>query len=187
MKGKVFTLGVAVSLLVLILIRPYVAPQFGVLRVYGAGSADTYGNRIVGFWVATYNDTLGDYQFPYGQAKYAVTYDGTNTFDGMNIIADTTGVTILEYNNGVEVKVYGGKQCKIIVKVGANKTLISDPETETRVYLNITGVVTNQLMTYDGYSTGTNFYLITYYYNWTSNLPSEGTSYTVAVKFETYY
>ena len=187
MKGKVFTLGVAISLLVLVLVRPYVAPQFAILKVYADGTPDSYGNRILGVWVAEWNETLSNYQSPYKQCKILVTYDGTNTFDVFTIHGNGDQMAIFKYTSGVELKVYGNQKCRIIVVVAANKTLISDPEPETRVYLNITGVVTNQLMTYQTSAEGTNYYKITYYYDWTSNLPSEGTSYAVAIKFEVYY
>ena len=158
------------------------------LLVYADGTPDSYGNRIVGVWVAEWNETLGDYQSPYGQCKTLVTYDGTNTFDGLTIHSNGASMDIIAYTANAELKVYDNRALKIFVKCAGNKTLISDPSTEMRAYINITGVVSNQQMTYSSYSTGTNFYVATFYYVWNATgQPNAGTSYNVAVWYEAYY
>jgi hypothetical protein len=85
-------------------------------------------------------------------------------------------------------RVYDNNPLKIIVGVNINKTLTSTPNTATRVYLNITGVVTNQLMTFQGNWTGTYFYLCLHYYTWNATgQPNAGTEYNVAIRYEAYY
>jgi len=158
------------------------------LIVYADGTPDSYGNRIVGLWVEEWNDTLGDYQSPYGQCKKLVTYDGTNTFDGLTIHSNGASMDIIAYTANVELKVYDNRALKVIVKCAGNKTLLSDPTTEMRAYINITGVVTNQQMTYDSHESGSNFYVVKYYYVWNSTgEPTAGTDYTVKVWYEAYY
>jgi len=186
MKLKTVIVSVAVALLCITLISYSFNNEFAILKVYAGGNPDSYGNRIVAVWIAEWNETLNDYQFPYKQCKHVYTYDGSNTFDGLTICS-ASDVIFHEYTDSFELKVYDNRNACVIVRVGVNKTIISDPLTETRVYLNISSVVSNQLMTATGYSTGTNFYLVTFQWNWTSNLPSAGTSYSVVIKYEVYY
>ena len=186
MKPKLLTIPLLFLICCLILVAPQ---QYSTFIVHASGSPDSYGNRIVAIWVGEWNDTLADYQFPYGQCKHAYTESGTNTFDGLNIIADITGVTLHEYTvAGFSLRVYDDNPLKIIIKCAGNKTLISDPSTEMRAYINITGIVTNQAMTYYSKGTGIFYYLATFYYVWNSTgKPQAGITYNTAVWYEAYY
>jgi len=186
MKPKLLTIPLLFLICCLILVAPQ---QYSSFLVFASGSPDSYGNRVVAIWVAEWNDTLADYQFPYGQCKHAYTESGTNTFDGMNIIADITGVTLHEYTvAGFSFRLYDDNPLKIIIKCAGNKTIISDPSIEMRSYINITGIISNQQMTYQSYSTGTNYYLATFYYVWNSTgKPQSGVSYNAEIWFDAYY
>ena len=163
--------------------------QMSTFLVHASGSPDSYGNRVVAIWVGEWNETLGDYQSPYGQCKHLYTESGTNTFDGMTIHANGAQMIIHEYTvAGLSLRLYDDNPLKIIIKCAGNKTLISDPSTEMRAYINITGIVTNQAMTYYSYGTGTNYYLATFEYIWNSTgKPQSGVSYNAEIWYDAYY
>jgi hypothetical protein len=167
-----------------------IQPHYSTLIVYAGGTPDSYGNRIVCVYIAEWNSTSGAYEFPYGPINTAYVSD-TNIQGSKWVFPDTLnqpGVTLIEYTSSFMFRVYDNHPLKIIVGVNINKTLTTTPSSATRVYLNITGVVTNQLMTLQGNWTGTYFYLCLYYYIWNvTGQPYAGKEYNVAIRYEAYY
>jgi len=94
-----------------------------------------------------------------------------------------------EYTEGMTVEIDANYQTQIIVAVNINKTLANDPgeaAAYTRVYLNVSTVFTDQLLTYwQVQDLDAGFYTVTY--NSTLWTPSADTVYACTVEFEAYY
>jgi hypothetical protein len=156
--------------------------NYATLIVYASGTPDAYGNRIVIMHVRMWNGTA------YEILPDQYTWNGGTSFDGAGIMYGTNARAI-EYGNGnLYWRVKDDNPLQIWVDVAINKTLTTTPSTATRVYLNITGVVTNQLMTYNGYSSTSHFYICTHVYTWNvTGQPNAGTLYSIVIRYEAYY
>jgi hypothetical protein len=180
MNKKLFTVPIIFLLATTILLS--YQNNYATLIVYAGGTPDSYGDRIVIVHVRMWNGT--DYEVQPDQ----YTYDGSTSFDGAGIMYGLNANPIAYSDGNMYWRVKDNNPLQIWVDVAINKTLTTTPSSATRVYLNITGVVTNQLMTYNGYSSTTNYYLCTHIYTWNvTGQPNAGNSYDIVIRYEAYY
>jgi len=141
------------------------------LTVWAAGTPDSYGNRI---------RVINFDQNGTGSWTLTATLSYTGYNPGANITINSNQHTIIEFG------------------VRLNVTLAPDVNTasqRTRVYINITGVVTNGLCIYKtgGTEYGGDFYLL--YYQWPSVWPNPSTTwmpgtnetYSISALYQAYY
>ena len=98
-------------------------------------------------------------------------------------------ITEVNYTSGMTAEIDSNMLTKLRIQVYINKTLVTDctdAVAKTRVYLNISTVFTNQLMSYTGGCEGAGDYWAVTYES-TSWTPVTDTAYDVAVKYEAYY
>ena len=138
--------------------------------VYGAGTPDSYGNRI---------------------AEFAIYQNASGTW------TQITSVGYTSYTPGYSLSVPANQHTILRVTVYLNNTLatsVSQASTRTRVYLNVSGVVTNFAMVYgSGTNIGSIYWALIYYYptvitsptsTW---IPATDTTYTVTLQYQAYY
>jgi len=170
-------LGLFSSVLIMVLASVFISSALmdsGVLpkaflNVYAAGVPDSYGNKID--YVAFMQNSTGSW-------------------------VATATVTSTTYTNGTSVIINANQHTIIVVSVYLNITLASslgEASTRARVYINITGVVTNGVCVYTGGVNAGVFWALGYSYPsptsspTTTWIPATDTTYPVTVLYQAYY
>ena len=151
------TTSLALIMAILLLLATHQTLLHQSLIVFAAGNPDGYGNAI---------NTMSIYQNEI-QVAYATT---SNYSSGMTLEIDSSILT------------------RIVATVRLNLTLASsqsDAKDKTRVFLNISDVVSNQNMTFWQSGQDANYYYVSYNSSlWT---PDVDTTYNVTLDFDAYY
>jgi len=137
-----------------------------VIKVYCQSQPDEYSNRIEYVYIFQY---IGSWQ----QKCY---------------------ITVNNYTSGMTVKLSAGYNVRFNVTVRLNSTFASDDndaKVNSKVNLivkfsNGTEVFNVEMQEY-AVTSDSNYYYISSYYDWTSNLPIEGETYNVEIKYYAYY
>ena len=152
---------------------------------------------------APYNKTWHDFAWAqgsvpdqYGQQIYAVVIEqNVSGGDYLSPIVMVMASNEPEgnYSSGMALSITSNLATQIVVNVLMNNTLITgSPSDNTRVYLNVTGVYSNQAMAYAIYSPNsplTGFDDVTFEYPssspyWT---PAPSTTYNISILYQAYY